>query len=272
MILIDGGSTHNFVQECLIKSLGLNAQPTPTLTVLVGNGNEVECCQLCMGFAVHVQGRMFTVDLHVLPLCGVDIVLGVQWLKSLGPVLIDYNDLTMKFVHEGKLIELKGNLDMALQAVTPPQLHRLIQTRSASEYFHIRVCSQALPSQNTHPDIITLTTQFASLFQSPTTLPPSQTTIHPIHLLPNSTPVNIQPYRYPHFQKLEIEMQDTTMLQNGIIRPSTSSFSSTILLVKKRDSSWRFCVDYRALNAIIIKDRFPIPTIDELLDELGGAS
>lgn len=187
MILIDGGSTHNFVQECLIKSLGLNAQPTPTLTVLVGNGNEVECCQLCMGFAVHVQGRMFTVDLHVLPLCGVDIVLGVQWLKSLGPVLIDYNDLTMKFVHEGKLIELKGNLDMALQAVTPPQLHRLIQTRSASEYFHIRVCSQALPSQNTHPDIITLTTQFASLFQSPTTLPPSQTTIHPIHLLPNST-------------------------------------------------------------------------------------
>lgn len=81
--------------------------------------------------------------------------------------------------------------------------------------------------------------------------------------------MNINLYQYPHFQKNEIERLTSEMLQQaGLIR---QSISPPVMLVKKKDGSWRFCVDYRALNAVTVRDCFPIPTMDELTAELQGA-
>lgn len=71
--------------------------------------------------------------------------------------------------------------------------------------------------------------------------------------------------------KDEKERSKKKMLENRMIQPSTNSFASLALLVKKKDNNWRFCVDYRQLNELIIKNKFSIPLIDDLMDELHGS-
>jgi hypothetical protein len=82
--------------------------------------------------------------------------------------------------------------------------------------------------------------------------------------------VSVRPYRYPSGLKDEIERHVSSMLQQGIIGPGSSSFSSLVLLVRMKDGSYRFCVDYRYLNALTLKSKFPIPIFDQLVDELDG--
>lgn len=122
MILVDRGSTHNFIQESVVKQLGLSPCQTAPLWVMVGNGHTLDCHLLCEATMITILDITFCVDLHVLPLCGANLVLGVQWLKSLGPVLTDYNKLSMKFMREGRLVKFQGDTDASLHLITPHQL------------------------------------------------------------------------------------------------------------------------------------------------------
>ena len=101
------------------------------------------------------------------------------------------------------------------------------------------------------------------MFETPKGLPPIRDHDHAIHLIPGSVPPNIRPYRYPYVQKRKIEGMIAEMLEAGIIQPSQSSFSTPVVLVHKKYGSWHMCPDYRELNKLTIKDKFPIPVIDE---------
>ncbi|XP_026396574.1 uncharacterized protein LOC113291233 [Papaver somniferum] len=126
------------------------------------------------------------------------------------------------------------------------------------------------PLEPIRPEISTLLESYADVFEPPTSLPPQRAIDHQIPLKHNYAPISQKPYRCPHMKKSVVEKLVQEMLDAGFIEDIHSPFASPILLVKKKDGSWRFCVDYRKLNDITIKDNFPIQLIDDLLDELHG--
>ncbi|KAL0534211.1 hypothetical protein IC582_028499 [Cucumis melo] len=114
--------------------------------------------------------------------------------------------------------------------------------------------------------------QYKDVFDWLEMQPPRRKIEHHIYLRERTDPINVRPYRYGFHQKAEMEKLVEEMLTSGVIRPRKSPYSSPVLLVKKKDGSWRFCVDYRAVNNATVPDKFPISVVEELFDELNGAS
>ena len=92
-----------------------------------------------------------------------------------------------------------------------------------------------------------------------------------IKLQPNTEPTSRPLYRYSPAERAEMQKQVQQLLQKGLIEPSTSPFGAPVLFAPKKDGGWRMCIDYRALNKITIKNRYPLPRVDDLLDKLQGA-
>nr|GEX66851.1 reverse transcriptase [Tanacetum cinerariifolium] len=113
--------------------------------------------------------------------------------------------------------------------------------------------------------------KFQRVFELPTELPPQRAHDHQILLMPNTPPINVRPYRHHSNKKDAIKLMVKEFLESGVIRTSQSPLSSPIVMLKKKDGSWRMCVNYRQLNKYTVKDKFPIPVIEELLDELSGS-
>lgn len=194
---------------------------------------------------IQIGQEEFTLDCYAIPLDGFDVILGIQWLGTLGPITWNFSNMTMSFGRLGRCVTWTG------LPTSPRSSHAL-----------------ACTGTNLLEELLN---DFSDLFSEPHRLPPMREIAHHIHLKKGTDAIAIQPYRYAQMQKDELEHQCTEMLQQGTIRRSSLPFSSSVLLVKKQDGSWRFCVDYHNLNDRTVKDKFLIPVVDELLDELRRA-
>ena len=272
LVLIDCGATHSFIQQELVQKLSLPMDDKVSFMVQLGDARNVGGQGVCRDVELKLQGLVVTHNLYPFQLGGTDVILGADWLESLGEVLVNWRKSTLKIDMGGEWICLQGNQALQKTSMSLDAICR--STKCGDVAYFVEMAEMKLMEYTMVPmegEIQELFERFPGVHKAVTGLPPSREVDHAIDLRPGAIPPNIRPYRYPYYQKNEIERMVREMLEAGIIRPSKSPFSSPVLLVKKKDGSWRFCVDYRALNNITIQDKFPIPAIEELLDELGGA-
>lgn len=277
VVLVDCGATHNFISVELVQKLEIPRTETSGYGVIMGTGLAVQGAGICKVVVLKLQNLEIVDDFLPLELGSSDVILGMKWLSSLGKMTVDWQALVMRFQVGEMAVTLQGDPNLSKSLVGLKAMMKAFKERGEGILLELGSlefeAKEGEEGQAHMPkELESLLKDFEGLFQDPWGLPPHRGRDHAIILQPGAKPVSIRPYRYPYNQKNEIEKLVKEMLAAGIIRPSVSPFSSPVLLVKKKDGGWRFCVDYRALNKATVSDKFPIPVIEELLDELHGAT
>jgi hypothetical protein len=150
MVLIDGGSTHNFIDQSIVSKYELHVVPNRKFQVTVANREKIDCTWLCPSFTIMIQGQIVTVDYFILPVAACPIVLGVQWPATLGPVETDYKRLTMSFKKDGNLCIFQGLKQLGLQVLTEKEFNTMY---ISSQLFTI-IPVGPITQPNSHPSEI----------------------------------------------------------------------------------------------------------------------
>ncbi|KAF8413570.1 hypothetical protein HHK36_001561 [Tetracentron sinense] len=204
-ILIDSGSTHNFLDPSVAKQTGCSIQQTNPLWVTVANGSKISSTAMCQQLEWLMHGTPFQTDFRLLSLGGCDMVLGVQWLTTLGPIIWDFTNLRMEFHSKGKRHVLRGATTGAIKVIEVSRMQKDLTKTKQAVVAQLFVAQAMTEEVITEPTIMSLLNNYSDVFSEPAELPPQRTHDHHIPLKLGSNPANLRPYRYPYIPKNEIE-------------------------------------------------------------------
>ena len=279
-ILIDSGASANFVDESFVAYHRLRtADKLVSDVVKLADGFEQDSSLMIPKCKMHINSYKDADTFHVTTLQNFDAILGKSWLERINPT-VNWKQNFMTFTHGGRSHKLRAtpevtvSPDIAHLVMGSAELKRAVRDRAPMWLAMIHqvdgvVDTTAKPGPAI--DVQPLLDEHAVVFSEPTGMPPWRARNHRIDLEPGSKTPARPPYRMSDAELAELRTQLEELLARGHIRPSTSPYAAPVLFVKKKDGSMRLCCDFRALNAITQKNKYPLPRVDELLDRLHGA-
>nr|GEU85785.1 putative reverse transcriptase domain-containing protein [Tanacetum cinerariifolium] len=272
-VLFDNGVTHYVISVLLSKYI--NAPPmllNYTLSIstpmrsMVGIDREYQNCPLQFDDKIR-SANLFSLDMY-----DFDIILGMDWLINHRATIVChtksviFGDLDKpEFVYQDSQLGLLASL-MDTSSDDKPEF--VYQDSQLGLLASLMDTSSDGPTLETHPIVWDFYDVF--LEELPGILPEREVEIG-IELISGTQPISKAPYRIAMIELKELKEQLKELLDLGFIRPSVSPYGAFVLFVKKKDGSMRLCIDYRDLNRVTIRNRYPLPRIDDLFDQLQGA-
>jgi len=284
VMLIDSGSTHDFISEEFVQRSGIETRTSPdALHVMLADGTSSSSRLETTGpLKVIVKDFSETQSFTVFPLSRYDAILGKPWLTRHNPS-INFKTNEVRLSHEPFVADAKPPQPAKDQS--PPIESFLISgrqarhaLRSGAEGYLAWVTTEeadapVIPPRKP-PDLEHLLKEYSDVFpdELPCKLPPERPVDHEIRLEEGSAPPSRPAYRLSRPEMDELQTQLSEMLKRGFIEPSKSPYGAPVFFVKKSDGSLRMVCDWRQLNRITIKNKACLPNIDDLFDTVQGSS
>ncbi|KAF5804296.1 putative nucleotidyltransferase, Ribonuclease H [Helianthus annuus] len=268
-VLFDSGANQSFINTSFFKLLNQSLTKLPQeCLVETANGETVKISEILQGARIEIFNQKFMANLYPMNLVGFDVVLGMDWLiANKASILCDQKTIQLKSPR-GEKISIKGD-----KPFRSTKFISVMKTASCiREGSIVYLISIITNTKGKEVKDIPVVSQFSDIFPEELPgLPPDREVEFRIHLLPGTAPIAKAPYRLAPAEMQELKKQLDELLEKGFIQPSSSPWGAPILFVKKKDGSMRMCIDYRELNKVTIKNRYPLPRIDDLFDQLQGA-
>ena len=268
-VLFDSGATHSFVSSSHVPCLGLKTFIQSVSEVVIPSGKTITSTRLYPNVSLVIMDENLVVDLMEIPLDGFDVILGMDWLERHKAKIDCHQKRVSVKGPKGTRVSFKGVVVWpSVKIISVMTLKSFLRKGHPFILCHVRDTSVESPQCCDIPVV----RDFADVFPEELPgLPPHRVLEFEVTLTPGTGPISKAPYRMAEKELVELKTQLEDLLDRGYIRPSVSPWGAPVLFVKKKDGSLRLCIDYRELNKVTVKNKYPLPRIDDLFDQLRGA-